>query len=83
MIVEAFTDNDYNAVTAVLVKNHGPFVWGSTVENAVENAVTLEVVAKMAIETDRINPKVGEVDKYLLNKHYFRKHGKNASYGQK
>ncbi len=83
VIAQTFQDKDSNAVPAVLVKNHGPFTWGATPEKAVENAVTLEAVAKMAIETERINPKAGKVDKYLLDKHYFRKHGKNAYYGQK
>lgn len=83
VIAETFAGKDGNAVPAVLVKNHGPFTWGSSPEKAVENAVTLEAVAKMALETERINPKAGEVDKYLLDKHYFRKHGKNAYYGQK
>ena len=83
VIAETFADKDCNAIPAVLVKNHGPFTWGVTPEKAVENAVTLEAVAKMAIETERINPQAKEVDKYLLDKHYFRKHGKNAYYGQK
>ena len=74
---------DYEAIPAMLVKNHGPFAWGKTPEKAVENAVTLEEVAKMAVLTEKINPQVGRVDKYLLDRHYFRKHGKNAYYGQK
>lgn len=82
VIAETFRGKDAGAVPAVLVKNHGPFTWGATPAKAVENAVTLEAVAKMAIETERINAKAGEVDKYLLDKHYFRKHGKNAYYGQ-
>ena len=83
VISETFADKDYNAVPAVLVKKHGPFAWGATPEKAVENAVTLEAVAKMAVKTERLNPKAVEADKYLLDKHYFRKHGKNAYYGQK
>lgn len=83
VISETFEKKDYAAIPAVLVKNHGPFTWGATPEKAVENAVTLEAVAKMAIETERLNPQVKPVDKYLLDKHYFRKHGKNAYYGQK
>ncbi len=74
---------DYEAVPAILVKNHGPFTWGKTPEKAVENAVTLEETAKMAVLTEKINPQAKEVDGYLLDKHYFRKHGKNAYYGQK
>lgn len=83
VIAQSFADKDCNAVPAALVKNHGPFTWGATPEKAVENAVTLEAVAKMAIQTEAINGKAQTVDKYLLDKHYFRKHGKNAYYGQK
>lgn len=82
VIAETFKENDPVAVPAILVKNHGPFAWGATPEKAVENAVTLEAVAHMAIETERINP-TARIDRYLLDKHYFRKHGKNAYYGQK
>lgn len=82
VIIETFDKLDYKAVPAVLIKNHGPFTWGKTPEKAVENAVTLEAVAKMAINTKLINPSVERVDQYLLDKHYFRKHGKNAYYGQ-
>ena len=74
---------DVDAMPAMLVKNHGIFTWGGTVEKAVENAVTLEEVAKMAHLTELINPKTKEIDQKLLDKHYFRKHGKNAYYGQK
>ena len=83
VIAEEYEKIDYEAVPAVLVKSHGPFTWGDTPEKAVEYAVTLEVVAKMAIDTERINPEAKEVDKYLMNKHYFRKHGAGAYYGQK
>ena len=82
VIVEAFKNLDYKAIPAVLIKNHGPFTWGKTPEKAVENAVTLEAVAKMAVNTAIINPSANRVDQYLLDKHYFRKHGKNAYYGQ-
>lgn len=81
VIVE--TVKDYKAMTAILVKNHGPFTWGSSPEKAVENAVTLEEVAKMASLTEQLNPKTARVNQYLLDKHYLRKHGKNAYYGQK
>ena len=80
VIVE--TVKDYNAMPAVLVKNHGPFTWGSSPEKAVENAVVLEEVAKMALLTEQLNPKTARVDQTLLDKHYFRKHGKGAYYGQ-
>ncbi|MBO5223390.1 MAG: L-ribulose-5-phosphate 4-epimerase [Clostridia bacterium] len=83
VISETFEKIDYNAIPAVLVKNHGPFTWGKTCEKAVENAITLEEVAKMAINTKIINPSAKAVGKHLLDKHYNRKHGKNAYYGQK
>ena len=75
--------SDVEAIPAILVKNHGVFTWGATPEKAVENAVTLEEVAKMAYLTESLNGKARRVDQYLLDKHYFRKHGKNAYYGQK
>ena len=80
VIAEAVTDVD--AIPAMLVKNHGVFTWGKTPEKAVENAVTLEAVAKMALLTERLNPTVPAVEQTLLDKHYFRKHGENAYYGQ-
>ena len=83
VIEEAFRDKDYNAIPAVLVKNHGPFTWGKTPEKAVETAITLEEVAKMAIATKQVQNNTERVDQYLLDKHYNRKHGKNAYYGQK
>ena len=75
--------DDVEAVPAILVKNHGVFTWGNTPEKAVENAVTLEEVAKMAYLSEQLNPDVKRVKQHLLDKHYFRKHGKNAYYGQK
>ncbi|MBQ8428909.1 MAG: L-ribulose-5-phosphate 4-epimerase [Clostridia bacterium] len=83
VIVETFQGLDYQQMPATLVKNHGPFTWGKTPEKAVEAAVTLEEVAKMAVLTRQINPDAPSADGYLLDKHYFRKHGKNAYYGQK
>lgn len=83
VIAETFRDKDPNAIPACLVKNHGPFTWGPTPAKAVENAVTLEAVAEMAIQTLRLDPHAAPVAQYLLNKHYYRKHGKNAYYGQK
>lgn len=83
VIVECFKDKDYKAIPAVLVKNHGPFIWGNTPEKAVENAIILEEVAKMAVISEVIDPEIKNVDEYLLKKHYERKHGKNAYYGQK
>ena len=81
VIVE--TVKDYKAMPAILVKSHGPFTWGDSPESAVEAAVILEEVAKMATLTEQLNPTTARVDRYLLDKHYFRKHGKHAYYGQK
>lgn len=78
------TISDATAMPAVLVKNHGVFTWGSTVEKAVENAVTLEETAKMAFLTEQLGANaVPRIEQALLDKHYYRKHGKNAYYGQK
>lgn len=70
-------------VPGIIVASHGPFTWGKTPEEAVHNAVVLEEVAKMAYYTKSINPGVKQADKYLQDKHYLRKHGANAYYGQK
>ncbi len=83
VIVETFKGKDYEAVPGVLVRNHGPFTWGNSPEKAVENAIVLEEVCKMALLSESLNPDIKRVDQYLLDKHYFRKHGKNAYYGQK
>ena len=68
---------------AVLVAYHAPFVWGETLEEAVETALALEQVARMATETLRVNPAVKPMPRPLLDKHFFRKHGRGATYGQK
>ena len=81
VIVESVSDAD--AIPAIIVKNHGAFTWGKTPEKAVENAVTLEEVAKMALLTEQLNPEAHRIEQHLLDKHYFRKHGANAYYGQK
>ena len=81
--VIAETVTDVMAIPAILVKNHGVFTWGKTPESAVEYAVTLEEVAKMAYLTEQLAPKTPRIEQYLLDKHYYRKHGKNAYYGQK
>lgn len=73
---------DAEAVPAVLCKNHGPFAWGRDAAEAVHNAVVLEEVAKMAARTEKINPQVQPAPQELLDKHYFRKHGEGAYYGQ-
>ncbi len=70
------------AVPAVLCKNHGPFAWGKNGHEAVHNAVVLEEVAKMAYRAELINPEVKPAPQELQDKHYYRKHGANAYYGQ-
>ena len=75
-------DLDYVATPAVLCKNHGPFTWGKDAHEAVHNAVVLEEVAKMAARCEMINPDVKPAPQELQDKHYFRKHGANAYYGQ-
>ena len=74
---------DFIAVPGIIVKNHGVFTWGETAEKAVENAITLEEVAKMAFLTEQLNSDTQRMDQHLLDKHYLRKHGKNAYYGQR
>ena len=69
---------DYIATPAVLCKNHGPFTWGKDAKEAVHNAVVLEEVAKMAARCEQIDPKVNPAPQELQDKHYYRKHGKNA-----
>ena len=84
LIADYFKENglDYEAVPAVLCKNHGPFTWGTDPHNAVHNAVVLEEVAKMAARCEMINPRVQPAPQVLQDKHYYRKHGANAYYGQ-
>ncbi len=83
VIVEAFSNIPAEDVPSVLVNSHGPFSWGHDPENAVHNAVVLEELAFMALQTEALNPSVDVIQKELLDKHYLRKHGKNAYYGQK
>ncbi len=84
LIVNEFNrmDKDPVAVPGVLCKNHGPFSWGKDAMEAVHNAVVLEEVAKMAYRTETINTEVKPAPQELQDKHYFRKHGANAYYGQ-
>ena len=84
LIVNEFArmKKDPMAVPAVLCRNHGPFAWGRDAADAVHNAVVLEEVAKMAYRTEIINPDVPSAPGELMDKHYFRKHGANAYYGQ-
>ncbi|MGA4579103.1 L-ribulose-5-phosphate 4-epimerase [Limisphaera sp. VF-2] len=83
VIVETFRNRDPLQQPAVLVASHGPFTWGRDVHEAVHNAVVLEFVARLASETLRIRPRLQPVARPLLEKHFLRKHGPNAYYGQK
>lgn len=84
VIIETFQKREINPneVPGVLVNDHGPFTWGSSPENAVHNSVVLEQVAEMAFRSLQLNPHKIEMAQELLDKHYLRKHGKNAYYGQ-
>ncbi len=82
VIIETFTGKDPMAVPAVLVRNHGPFAWGKDALEAVHNAVVLEEIAFMNYHAMMINSEAGKMPQALLDKHYLRKHGKNAYYGQ-
>lgn len=85
VIVSHFRENDLDiqSTPAVLVRSHAPFVFGKNASDAVHNAAVLEIVAEMAMKTESLKQDVTEIDKYLADKHYFRKHGENAYYGQK
>ena len=82
VIVETIGDREPLAMPGALVKSLGVFSWGSDAANAVHNAVVMEYVAKMATEAEAVNPGIHSAPDYLLEKHYQRKHGKNAYYGQ-
>ena len=84
LIVSDFKEKnrDVVAVPGVLCKNHGVFTWGKDAHDAVHNAVVVEEVAKMAFRTELINPDVKPAPSELMDKHYYRKHGANAYYGQ-
>ncbi len=82
-IVKRFKNLSYNEFPMVLVASHGPFTWGKDAAEAVYNSVILEEIAKMSFVTIGLNNDISKIDKYLLDKHYLRKHGKNAYYGQK
>lgn len=83
VIIEAFEHKDPMHVPGVLVSSHGPFTWGKDPNEAVHNSVVLEQIAKTAYSTCMLNPEVKPVSGTLLDKHFLRKHGKNAYYGQK
>ena len=82
VIVRRFDGIDPMQMSAVLVANHGPFTWGADPADAVEATVVLEQIAAMALGTITINPDQGPISRALLDKHYLRKHGNNAYYGQ-
>lgn len=84
VIIETFTKEkiDPMAVPGVLVYGHGPFTWGKTPQKAVENSIVLDEIAEMAEVTEIVNKNILPIPQYLLDKHYFRKHGVNAYYGQ-
>ena len=83
VIAETFQDRDPEAVPGVLVCKHGPFTWGASCRKAVENALILEETAHMALLTELLAPGAAPAPQYLQDKHYFRKHGANAYYGQR
>ena len=84
VIIETFETQGLNPMytPGVLCTNHGPFTWGKDAAEAVHNAVVLEEVAKMSTATELINPKVHQAPDTIRDKHFFRKHGANAYYGQ-
>lgn len=84
VIAETFRERgiDPMAVPAVLVRKHGPFTWGPTPEKAVENALVLDECAHLALLTKQYNPDAAPADQSILDKHYYRKHGAGAYYGQ-
>jgi len=85
VIAETFRERgiDPAAVPAVLVRKHGPFTWGPTPEKAVENALVLDECAHMALLTRQFDPEAPSAPQAILDKHYYRKHGAGAYYGQK
>lgn len=83
VIIETFKDKDPDAIPAVLVNSHGPFTWGKNAVDSVHHAVILEECAKMAIRAYALNPDLQPMQQELLDRHYLRKHGANAYYGQK
>lgn len=82
VIIETFKDKNPDAIPGVVVYSHGPFAWGKDAMDAVHNAVVMEEVAFMNIQTMILNPSIGPMQQELLDKHYLRKHGANAYYGQ-
>ena len=85
LIIETLNERNLSPINmkGILVHSHGPFVWGETANDAVHNAVVLEELAKMAAHTETLNVHVKKMQDELLDKHFLRKHGENAYYGQK
>ncbi len=83
VILERFKDLNYSAMPGVLVAGHAPFTWGKDPEDSVKNNLVLERVAKMALNSLMLNPGLSKLPEYILNKHYKRKHGPDAYYGQR
>jgi L-ribulose-5-phosphate 4-epimerase len=81
-ITDTFTQRSPSETPMVLVRSHGPFTWGDTPGHAVHNSILLEELARMAYYTLQINPEASRLDDALIKKHYERKHGKDAYYGQ-
>ena len=82
VIAETFSGRDHHEIPAVLVAGHGPFTWGPNASKALEYALALEICAEMALKSLALNPSVGSLPEPLLEKHFLRKHGKDAYYGQ-
>ncbi|MCY8488019.1 L-ribulose-5-phosphate 4-epimerase [Bacillus atrophaeus] len=82
VIAETFKNQKYEQVPGVLVNNHGPFCWGTDALNALHNAVVLETVAEMAFHSIMLNQNISPINTVLHEKHFYRKHGANAYYGQ-
>jgi Ribulose-5-phosphate 4-epimerase and related epimerases and aldolases len=82
VIIETFQGKNPMYVPGVILENHGPFTWGKDADEAVHNAVVLEEVAKMAYRTEQLKPAVKSAPQELKDKHFLRKHGENAYYGQ-
>ena len=85
VIIETFEKRNINPkfVPAVIVHSHGPFTWGKDAAEAVHNSIVLEELAKMAMFTEQVNKDIKPMQQELLDKHFLRKHGENAYYGQK
>lgn len=82
VIIERFQSLNYQHLPGVLVAGHGPFTWGKDPLEAVHNSVVLEEIAKMTLTSIQLNPEIGPLSQYLLDKHFLRKHGPKAYYGQ-